>query len=143
MPEALRIPDAHLFPLERRDGRLRILDEQDHLLRRFGALEAVALQPAQTLPFTLRAEADEIWVPLQGAADFALADLRPGSPSHGVGLELSLSADNPQGLLLPFGVACQVSSRTGAYLLRLSTHSAAHPQDRQLEDADLPEGAPR
>jgi hypothetical protein len=143
MADSLPISDMHLFPLSRRDGRLIILREQDHLLRRFGVLETLSLEPGASTPFNLRAEADQILAPLDGAVDLSLIDMRVESPSHDTRLEIKLSAADSYGLLLPFGVACRMFSADGTRLLRLSTHSAAHAGDRDLADGDLPGAAPQ
>lgn len=143
MAASLPISDMYLFPLKREDGRLVILREQDHLLRRFGVLETQSLEPGASTGFGLRAEADQILAPLDGAVDLSLVDLRSASPSHGARVEISLTAVEPQALLLPFGVACRLSSSQGARLLRLSTHSATHAEDAELAEGDLPEAAPR
>jgi hypothetical protein len=143
MADSLPISDLHIFPLSRQDGRLVILHDTDHLLRRFGVLETLSLEPGASTPFNLRAEADQILAPLDGAVDLSLMDMRVESPSHGARAEITLSAADPQGLLLPFGVACRMLSADGARLLRLSTHSAAHASDRDLADGYLPEAAPQ
>jgi hypothetical protein len=143
MADSLPISDMHLFPLSREDGRFIILREQDHLLRRFGLLETLSLEPGTKTLFKLRAEADQILAPLDGAVDLSLIDMRVESPSHGARLEVTLSAADPHGLLLPFGVACLLLSADGARLLRLGTHSAVHAGDRDLADGDLPEAAPQ
>jgi hypothetical protein len=143
MAGSLPISDMHLFPLSRQDGRLSILRDTDHLLRRFGVLETLSLEPGASPLFHLRAEADQILAPLDGAVDLSLIDMRAESPSHGVRGEVTLSAANPHGLLLPFGVACRMVSADGARLLRLSTHSAAHAGDRDLADGDLPGATPQ
>mgnify|MGYP002623211332 CR=1 FL=1 len=133
----------HLFPLKREGGRLVILREQDHLLRRFGVLETQSLEPGASTRFGLRVEADQILAPLDGAFALTLVDLRPASPSRGARVEISFPAAGPQGLVLPFGVACRLQSAQGARLLRLSTHSANHAEDREFDDGELPEAAPR
>lgn len=143
MADTLPISDMLLFPLRRQDGRLLIVREQDHLLRRFGALDILSLEAGASTPYRLRAEADQILAPLDGTLAVDLVDLRPQSPSQGTRIEITLSAADPHGLLLPFGVACRLASSQGARLLRLSTHSAAHPDDRDLATSDLPEAAPR
>ena len=143
MADSLPISDMHLFPLAIQDGRLIILRESDHLLRRFGVLETLSVDAGASTTFHLRAEADQVLTPLDGRVELSLVDLRPASPSHGARLEITLSAEDPHGLLLPFGVACRLASSTGARLLRLSTHSATHAEDRELDDGDLPEAAPQ
>ena len=138
MPGPFPISDLYLYPLELQDGRLVILHEDQHVLRRFGSLEQVSLDAGATTPFTVRAEADQIWTPLSGQVFAMLVDLRPASPSHGERLEMILDAADPQGLLVPFGVAARLDSPQGASLLWLSTHAAAHPEDRVLQPSELP-----
>jgi len=50
-----------------------------------------------------RRQADH-WFVVEGRAYVALYDLRAGSPTEDVALELRLDADEPQGLLIPPGV---------------------------------------
>lgn len=140
MPDLLAISDLVLFPLEREDARLTILRQSDHLLRRFGLLEIIDLAPDEAATFTLRAEADELWALLAGAAELTLVDHRPASPSRGERVQLMLDASDPQGVLIPFGVAHAFSAADPARLLRLSTHAEAHPQDRRgpVAELDLP-----
>ncbi len=47
----------------------------------------------------------DYWTVLRGAIRVGLFDLRPGSPTRGVGHTLLLSADSLQGLYIPIGVA--------------------------------------
>lgn len=131
MSNQLAISDLVLFHLERTDTHLAILRERDHLLRRFGLLELVDLAPGIDAAFNLRAEADEIWAPVDGAVELSLVDQRPQSPSYGVGMQLTLDAADPQAVLIPFGVAHAFAAAAPARLLRLSTHSRVHPLDRQ------------
>lgn len=130
MPSQYPIADMHVFPLTRAAGRLTLLRETDHLLRRFGLLELIDLVAGDGTEFTLRAEADRFLFSLSGSAIVSLLDLRETSPSNGERAEFILDADNPQGLLVPFGVACSLEAKSPARLILLSTHSESHPEDR-------------
>lgn len=138
MPEPPVIPDMHLFSLERANGRLQILRRNQHLLRRFGLLELLELGAGDKTDFTLRGDADEICVPIEGRLSATLVDRRAKSPSSGLQVDIELDADQPHGLLIPFGVAHAFTAHTRARLLRLATHADGdHPDDQTLPAADL------
>jgi hypothetical protein len=101
-------------------GRQAILSFEDHLLRRFGSAEVIRLGTPETFR-VLRAEADEVWTLLEGAADFQLEDRRPISPTFGVRQVVRMKT--PTRLLLPFGVRLLVRADPRALLLRLMSHS--------------------
>lgn len=124
------IHDLLLFPLEAAGGRLALLSNQQHLLRRFGQLELLSLAAGEVHNAGLRAEADRFLFILDGQVDLQLEDRRAQSPSHGVAVNLTLDAAQPQGLLLPFGLACRLQALGAARLLILSTHSEPHPADQ-------------
>lgn len=133
MPEPPAISDLLLVDLERRDGRLAVLSAEQHILRRFGSLELLALETGCQTDFTQRGEADEFWAPVEGQVTVTLADRRPRSPSSGFQLSIELDAAHPQGLLIPFGVAYAFTAHGAARLLRLATHSdATHPDDAAI-----------
>lgn len=125
-----KIHDLLLFPIEAADDQLTLLSNQQHLLRRFGALQLLSLAAGQAHSLGLRGEADRFLFALDGQVDVQLHDQRPHSPSHGVTQSLTLAASQPQGLLLPFGVSASLQAAQPARLLLLSTHSEAHPADQ-------------
>jgi dTDP-4-dehydrorhamnose 3,5-epimerase-like enzyme len=132
------ISDLYLFPLQLDEGQLALLRRDDHLLRRFGQAEVRRFKAGVQSPFKLRAVADEVWTPLHGVAQFTLIDLRPASPSENQSLEITLDAEQPQALLVPFGVACSIATQDGAELLRLTTHADGdHAEDRVISREDL------
>jgi len=116
------IADSHLFPVQRSEGRWNLLTDSDHLLRRFGQLEFFSIKEKQSVSFEAREEADEICFVLHGELAVRMTDLREESPSYKVEIEIALSAERPQGLLIPFGVAYSLSTSVGADLLRVSSH---------------------
>ncbi len=120
----------HVFPLRVTAGRLVLLREADHLLRRFGQLELLDLAAGTQTEFELRAEADRFLFVIAGRVALRLLDLRDGSPSHGAHVSVLLDESKPQGLLLPFGVACGMVAELDSRLIILSTHSEAHLADR-------------
>lgn len=130
MPSQYPISDMHVFALSRAAGRLSLLREADHLLRRFGQLDLVDIPAGQQTDFELRAEADRFFFPADGNVKAILVDLRSSSPSLGVRAEVVLDASDPHGLLVPFGVACSLAAQSNTRLIVLSTHSTAHPEDR-------------
>lgn len=127
----------HVFPLTEDTGRLTLLREVDHLLRRFGQLDLVDLATNQKTDFTMRAEADRFIFPINGSVNVQMIDLRSSSPSNGVRTNILLDSANPQGLLVPFGVACSLETRAAARVLVLSTHSESHPEDRTPDNDEL------
>ncbi len=116
------IADLHVFPVQRSEGRWNLLSDSDHLLRRFGQLEFFSLKEKQFSSFEAREEADEICFVLHGELAVSMTDLREDSPSYKVEIEIALSAEEPKGLLIPFGVAYSLSTSAGADLLRVSSH---------------------
>ncbi|MEX2142988.1 MAG: dTDP-4-dehydrorhamnose 3,5-epimerase family protein [Anaerolineales bacterium] len=131
------IADMHVFPLNREAGRLTLLRNTDHLLRRFGQLDLLDLAAGEQTEFSLRAEADRFLFAIRGRVSAVLLDLRQVSPTHKARAEVVLDGDHPQGLLLPFGVACSLSATSAARLVQLSTHSEAHPADRTLTSDEI------
>ncbi len=133
MSEPLVIPDVHLLVLKFESGRLIALRDDDHLLRRFGQAEVRRFSAGEQTHFTLRAVADEIWAPAEGAAEFILVDRRGQSPSKDKVVQIRLTANKPQSLLIPFGVAYSIRAESEALLLRLATHvDGAHSEDESF-----------
>lgn len=124
------ISDMYVFDLSRADGGLILLRERDHLLRRFGQLDLVDLAPNEKTDFTLRAEADRFLFPISGALIVNMIDMRSSSPTNGARANISLDYSRPQGLLVPFGVACSMETKATARVIILYTHSESHPEDR-------------
>jgi hypothetical protein len=129
--------EVHVFPLTRAAGRLTLLREEDHLLRRFGQLDLIDLVAGEQTDFTLRSEADRFLFPIAGSVKSSLLDLRALSPSKNARAEITLEANQPQGLLVPFGVACSLGAKSAARIVILSTHSESHPEDRTISRDDL------
>lgn len=137
MPSEYPIADMFLFPLTRETGRLRLLRETDHLLRRFGQLELLDLAADEQTEYTLRAEADRFLFPISGSTSVRMLDLRETSPSKSMRAEFTLVSAEPQGLLVPFGVACSLAAKAASRLIILSTHSESHPEDRTASSDEL------
>lgn len=127
----------HVFALTREAGRLTLLRESDHLLRRFGQLELLDLAAGEQTEYTLRSEADRFIFPISGSVSALLLDLREISPSNGKRAEIALDVANPMGLLVPFGVACSLQAKAVSRLIILSTHSESHPEDRTIATDEL------
>jgi hypothetical protein len=137
MPEQPPISDMHVFPLTREDGRLVLLREADHLLRRFGQLDLLDLAAGSKTEFALRAEADRFLFPIAGDCRVELIDLREASPTRGRRASLQFSALEPQGVLVPFGVACSLQAEAACRLIALATHAQPHPGDRAASADEL------
>ncbi|MEJ2757912.1 MAG: hypothetical protein P8046_05455, partial [Anaerolineales bacterium] len=76
------ITDMMLINLASNGHLLTVVSEHDPLLRRFGQVDVVNLDPAH--PLTLqRKKADEVWTVLEGNALFTLVDRREDSPTFG------------------------------------------------------------
>lgn len=137
---ARRIHDGdvrRLRPTIESDARSVILRNDDHILRRFGALEVLRLSPGKAFS-VLRRGADEVWSLLEGTAEIRLEDRRGDSPTAGT-LEVH-SLQVPSRLLIPFGVTAEGrAGASGALLLRLMTHNV--DEDPPLELNGNP-GAP-
>jgi dTDP-4-dehydrorhamnose 3,5-epimerase-like enzyme len=125
MPSPNPIADVYCFALEPFKGGLTLLNDNQHLLRRFGQLKLRDLAAGQAQQIAFNEEADHFCFAIDGAVTVSLEDGRPGSPSEGARMETALEAGEPKGLLVPFGVACTVVSEEGARLLLLSTHAPA------------------
>lgn len=101
--------------------RLLALSESDHLLRRFGQVQIIRINPDADVQMRLREVADEIWVLIDGRVEFIWQDLRKDSPSFN--RMFHLECVEPTLVLVPFGVAFgQRPLGKPATLLRLSTH---------------------
>jgi len=99
-----------------------LLRFEDHLLRRFGLAELVRALPGASPRLRARPAADEIWILIEGTAEFVWRDTRSGSPTQG--REDRLEYTEPTLVLVPFGVAFGFRTRKGpATLLRIATHT--------------------
>ena len=131
------IADMHVFELTREPGGLTLLRNSDHLLRRFGQLDLLDLAAGQRADLAIRGEADRFLFAIRGQVTLTLLDLRETSPTRRARVDLPLSAEQPQGVLVPFGVAASLAASTQARLIQLSTHSEAHPADREASADEL------
>lgn len=117
------IHDGHtlrLDPSPSAGGRIGHLRNDDHLLRRFGALETLRLRDGEGFSVQRRV-ADEIWSLVEGTAKVRLEDRRPDSPTLGAVEVLEL--EHPTRLLVPFGVRTDFyAAPPGALWIRLMTH---------------------
>jgi dTDP-4-dehydrorhamnose 3,5-epimerase-like enzyme len=101
---------------------------EDHLLRRFGLAELVQATPNLSTELRARPIADEIWILIEGRAEFAWQDIRPGSPTEG--RKDRLPCGEPTLVLAPFGVAFGFRALEGnASFLRFATHDEAEGED--------------
>jgi mannose-6-phosphate isomerase-like protein (cupin superfamily) len=120
LEKQLLIPDVYLKKIDLPEDGI-LLDEADHLLRRFGRCQVVFLDGADTERKFIREQADEYWAILKGEAVMELQDTREDSPSSGKGLTLELNANQSVGVLVPFGVSCRLTG--SATFVRITTHS--------------------
>ena len=112
--------------------RLPVLGYDDHLLRRFGYVETLRIEPMPVDSLQVRAVADEIWTLMEGKVRFLWKDLRSTSPTQGMSFEII--ASEPTLVLAPFGVAFGVEAlEHQALLIRLATHAdGVHEKDRTV-----------
>ena len=105
-----------------------LLRFEDHLLRRFGLAELVRAFPGASPRLRARPAADEIWILIEGTAEFVWRDTRSGSPTQG--REDRLEYTEPTLVLVPFGVAFGFRAKKGpATLLRIATHTEDEEED--------------
>lgn len=120
--QKVSISDVFCIGIERKGHVLTALAENNHLLRRFGQVDYVQLGGQGEGLEIYRQEADEVWVVVEGHARFSLLDRRKDSPTLNVQNIVDLSAEDPQALLVPFGVLCRVSTIMGGKFIRVTTH---------------------
>ena len=125
------ISDMVVMDLDWYKGSLTVIKEGDHLLRRFGAVNVVRIEPEGSIQ-VYRQQADEIWAVLSGYVSLHLQDQRQDSPSQGTEVDLGISQDTPQAVLIPLGVLCKGSSTRGATLLRITTHQDGSQHGDQI-----------
>lgn len=125
MSDGFAIHDLYARPLaphsSERGEHWPLLRFEDHLLRRFGLAEFTRVTPNLSPVLRARPIADEVWVLIEGRAEFAWQDIRPGSPTEG--RQDRLSCRGPTLVLAPFGVAFGYRALEGeASFLRFATH---------------------
>ena len=119
-------------------GVWHVLDFDDHILLRLGALQVVHLPPGAETSVRAYETSDEVWALVGGRVLCVWKDLRADSPTHqNVHVE---AVDHPTAMLAPFGVAFGVRAVEGeALLLRLMTSSEQElgaPQTIPWPDSD-------
>ena len=136
MSEALPIHDLFIRRISsKRDASLTrwvAMQDDDHILRRFGLAEVVRAEPGMQLSLQLRSAADDVWALIEGQVEFRWLDLRAYSPTHGA--EHRITCDEPTLVLAPFGVAFGFRPlEESALLLRLATHvEGTHDGDQRF-----------
>lgn len=119
-------------------GPATLLSETQHLLRRFGSIELMQIDKSAEEGYRVRGEADEILIPLKGAATLEALDLREGSPTQSNSMQIDLSQEKGSAALVPFGVAYRISVESPADILRVASHSeGTHGGDRLLSPAEV------
>ena len=134
----MKIPDLKKIEIDWDSNPSILLSEEDHLLRRFGFMEWISLEPDNKKLFRIRGEADEIMIAMRGEVQAHAIDVRLGSPTYGAEEQVILSRTKGGGLLLPFGIAYGVSAPQSAQALRISTHTNdSHAADRRLTAVEI------
>lgn len=121
-----------MHPLDARQSNegeiLKVLNGSFPLLRRFGSLEALRIQPEETTMMRLRLVADEVYALLEGHILCAWLDKRAYSSSCACYVQSTVS--EPTLLLAPFGVAFGLQAlEVPALVLRVATHSLKEQED--------------
>ena len=136
MTETKPIHDLYIreLTLEETNGltKFHVLRDDDHLLRRFGQVQAIRKLPGRSETLCLREVADDVWALIEGEVEFAWHDLRQDSPSQDHWHHLRTKT--PTLVLAPFGVAfgCR-ALEDPTLLIRLSTHAEGeHSGDREI-----------
>lgn len=81
----------------------------------------------------------DYWHIVQGTVTVALADIRPDSPTRGMGITVPLSADIPQTLYIPTGIAHGFHSESDVILMYLldQEYDNTDEQGVRWDDRDL------
>lgn len=98
------IPDTN-NPDEKPGCLIEILRDDDGLLRKFGQTTFTVAYPGTIKAFHWHKKQDDLWFFARGKALVVLHDLRDGSPTKGETQTIKASADEPQLILIPTGVA--------------------------------------
>ena len=134
--QKLNISGAVVVDLVWDHGRLKILGENDHLLRRFGQIDVARLSPHEPRETLRESGADEIWVLMGGEANVVLTDLRADSPTKTQFEKVQLHKGNPQAVVIPFGVKALVFAQVESTLLRITSHADdLTPHDKNFQSA--------
>lgn len=98
------IPDTD-EPQERRGYLMEVLRDDDGLLKKFGQTTFTIAYPGTIKAFHWHKRQDDLWFFARGRALVVLHDLREDSPTKGQTEAIIASADEPQLILIPVGVA--------------------------------------
>ena len=101
-----------------------VYTRSNHLLRRFGQVSFLQMEPTGRGELSGNFIADEVWALLSGQVVFEWVDERVDSPSRGASYQAQL---NTPGLaLVPFGVRFSFEvGQTPTMLLRISSEEAS------------------
>jgi dTDP-4-dehydrorhamnose 3,5-epimerase len=139
----ISISEVVILDLAWKDGRLIVLQENDHILRRFGQVDVVKIPEGTSLESHRESGADEVWSLLEGEALLKLTDRRQESPSLGQTNEIELNGNTPKAILIPFGVHARIYGQNQSTLLRITTHAdELFPDDAVflISSKDNPDG---
>ncbi len=117
-----RISDIAVFDRIWKDGRLVVLSESDHLLRRFGQVCVQRFNAGETTKEALNISEDEIWTLISGSGKLRMIDVRDGSPSFKEIVEIKMSEEHPGSILIPFGLKFSFIAETDVEIIQVRTH---------------------
>ncbi|MCG2693935.1 dTDP-4-dehydrorhamnose 3,5-epimerase family protein [Candidatus Parcubacteria bacterium] len=98
------IPDTN-EPQERQGILMEVLRNDDGLLEKFGQTTFTVAYPGTIKAFHWHKKQDDLWFFARGRALVVLYDLREDSATKGETQTIEASADEPQLILIPKGVA--------------------------------------
>lgn len=118
----LKISDIAVFDRIWEDGRLVVLSEGDHLLRRFGQVCVQKFKAGEATKEALNNSEDEIWTLISGRGKLRMIDVREGSPSFNEIVEIEMNEDHPVSILIPFGLKFFFIAEIEAEIIQVRTH---------------------
>lgn len=117
-----KIKDIAIIEKLWEDGQLNVLNENDHLLRRFGSINLREYSKDVSSPEKTNEVVDEIWTLIAGGGVLRLADYREGSPSLNEVDEILLDENSIQSVLIPFGIIFSFSAKQDSKVIVIRTH---------------------
>lgn len=100
----LNIKDIAVLDLEWKDGKIIILKESDHILRRFGQISIKKFKSEDSYLEMINQSEDEVWTLISGEGVLQIRDLRDRSPSYNKTDRIELSENEIKTVLIPFGL---------------------------------------
>jgi len=126
-----------IFQIEQNNDHRMLIDDHQHLLRRFWQLELLTLNQDKHIEFRKRQIADEFIFIDQVQVNIRTVDLRSESPSMGVKMSNDINQNSLEAMLVPFGVAYSMTTTNVAKIIRLSTHNDKDDEAQLISNEHL------